>query len=135
MARSSAREAAMQLVYADMMGGTGGERALTTLIECNLDADDQQYIGDITEGVKRAQADLDARIGSFSRDWPVSRMARVDLAILRLAVYEMLHRDDVPTAVTINEAVELSRRFSTDDSGSFINGILGNFCRSLGPSS
>lgn len=135
MARSSAREAAMQMVYADIMGGTGGERALVTLIECDLDADDQQYVGDITEGVKRTQADLDARIGTFSRDWPVSRMARVDLAILRLAAYEMLHRDDVPVAVSINEAVELSRRFSTDDAGSFINGILGNLGRALGENS
>jgi N utilization substance protein B len=58
-------------------------------------------------------------------------MARVDLAILRLAAYELAHRDDVPPAVSINEAVELSRRFSTEGAGAFINGILGSLHRTL----
>ncbi len=133
MARSTARAAAMQLLYAQMMGGEGGEYTLTEMIAPAPapDADDRIYIDAITEGVWSAQTDLDARIGAFSRDWPVSRMARVDLAILRLAAYEMTLRDDVPAAVSINEAVELSRTFSTDEAGAFINGILGNLHRSL----
>ena len=65
------------------------------------------------------------------QDWSIERIARVDLAILRLAAYELLYMDDIPAAVTINEAVELSRRFSTEQSGAFINGVLGNLNRQL----
>ena len=131
MARSTARAAAMQLIYARMLGGEGNERTLTELIApgSGLDDDDRLYIADVTEGVWGAQAELDTEIVSFARDWPVSRMARVDLAILRLSAYEMANRADVPAAVSINEAVELTRAFSNEESGSFVNGILGSLYR------
>jgi len=131
MARSTARAAAMQLIYARMAGGEGDERTLTELIapQPELDAGDKSYVADIIEGVWRDRAELDARIGSFSRDWPVARMAWVDLAILRLAAYELANREDVPPAVSINEAVELTHTFSTGESGSFVNGILGSMHR------
>jgi len=121
----------MQLIYARMVGGEGDDRALTELIAPHpaLDADDERYIADITEGVWRDRAELDARIGAFARDWPVARMARVDLAILRLSAYELANREDVPPAVSINEAVELTRAYSTEESGAFVNGILGSMHR------
>ena len=62
--------------------------------------------------------------------WTIDRLARVDLAILRLAAYEIFYRDDIPDAVAVNEAVELSHRFSTEEAGPFINGVLGNLLRS-----
>ncbi|MDR3050652.1 MAG: transcription antitermination factor NusB [Oscillospiraceae bacterium] len=129
MARSTAREAAMQLIYAHMMGGGGDADALTALTGWLPDGDDDAYLRDVLDGTLASLSDLDARIDAFSRDWSVLRMARVDLAILRLAIYEMLHRPDVPPAVAINEAVELSHRFSTEAAGPFINGILGNLHR------
>ncbi len=131
MARSTARAAAMQLLYAKMMGGEGDERTLTDLIAPTpeLDADDRAYVDDIVEGVWRTQTDLDRNITAFSRDWTIARMARVDLAILRVSSYEMAFRSDVPDAVAINEAVELTRLFSGEESGSFVNGILGSIQR------
>jgi len=132
MARSTARAAAMQLIYARMSGGEGDERTLADLITPvpELDAGDKLYIEDVTEGVWNVRTELDERIAEFSRDWPVSRMARVDLAILRLSAYELAYRSDVPAAVSINEAVELTRTFSTEEAGAFVNGILGSMYRS-----
>ncbi len=130
MARSAAREAAMQLIFEHMMGGSG-EETLGGMIEFVPDKDDIRYIHAVTEGVFAALHVVDARISPFLQDWSMERIARVDLAILRLAVYELLYMDDIPPAVTINEAVELSRRFSTEQSGAFINGVLGNLNRQL----
>ncbi len=130
MARSAAREAAMQLIYERMMGGSG-EETLGGMIEFVPDQDDARYIETVTEGVFAALHDVDRRIGEFAQDWAIDRLARVDLAILRLATYELLHMDDIPPAVTINEAIELARKFSTEQSGAFINGVLGNLNRKL----
>ncbi len=69
--------------------------------------------------------EIDARIGETAQGWKLSRLAKVDLAILRLAVYEMKYDEDVPVGVAINEAVELSKKFGGDESPAFINGILG----------
>ena len=132
MARTTAREAAMQLLYAHVLGGDAGADTLNTLIGFTPDEDDAQYIAQVTQGVWAQEQALDARIADFSRDWSLARMARVDLCILRLAVFEMLYRDDVPVAVAVNEAVELSRRFSTPEAGGFINGILGSVGRAPG---
>ena len=70
-------------------------------------------------------SEIDAQLNSASRGWKTKRMSRVDLAALRLAVYEMEYDEDVPTGVAINEAVELAKRFGGDASGSFVNGVLG----------
>ena len=67
---------------------------------------------------------LDAEIMKHAKNWDLHRMAVVDRNILRLAIYEMLHRDDIPPVVSINEAVDIAKKFSTDDSGKFVNGIL-----------
>lgn len=75
--------------------------------------------------VREHLEDIDAQLNSASRGWKTKRMSRVDLAALRLAVYEMEYDEDVPTGVAINEAVELAKRFGGDASGSFVNGVLG----------
>ncbi|MCL2811026.1 MAG: transcription antitermination factor NusB [Clostridia bacterium] len=130
MARSTARAAAMQLIFARMAGGEGDERTLEGLIAPDeLTAEDRLYITDILEGVWSQRAELDEKIGTYARDWTVARMAKVDLAIMRLSAYELANRPDVPPAVSINEAVELTRTFSTEESGAFVNGILGNMLR------
>lgn len=131
MARSSAREAAMQLVFEHLFGGEGSPETLTAMIDYTPNDTDNAYINQVTQGVYDNQQELDEQISTYLQGWTLDRLARVDLSILRLAVYELLHCDDIPAAVTINEAVELSRKFSTPESGSFINGVLGNLNREM----
>ena len=76
-----------------------------------------------------AEKELDAEIESFSNGWKVERIAKVDLSILRLALYEMSHRQDVPESSAINEAVELAKKYGSDKSAKFINGVLGGISR------
>jgi N utilization substance protein B len=83
------------------------------------------YAGAIVEGVQEHQADIDALIAEAAETWTIQRMPVVDRTLLRIAIFELLWRDDVPVAVAINEAVELAKALSTDDSGRFINGVLG----------
>lgn len=75
-------------------------------------------------GTLEHRAEADAVIKKHAKNWDISRMAAVDRNILRLAIYEMLHRLDIPPVVSINEAVDIAKKFSTDDSGKFVNGIL-----------
>ena len=75
-------------------------------------------------GTMEHRAEVDAVIVKHAKNWDMDRMAAVDRNILRLAIFEMLHRDDIPPVVSINEAVDIAKKFSTDDSGKFVNGIL-----------
>lgn len=78
----------------------------------------------LIRGAIEHRAEIDAAIEKHVRNWSLDRMAAVDRNVLRLAVYEMLHREDIPPVVSINEAVDLAKKFSTHDSGKFVNGIL-----------
>ena len=90
-----------------------------------LSEQDQEYMKKKYAHVKEHLEEIDAQLNNASRGWKTKRMSRVDLAALRLAVYEMKFDEDVPVGVAINEAVELAKMFGGDDSGSFVNGILG----------
>lgn len=90
-----------------------------------LEDKDRKYMENKVEEALAHAEETDRVLNEISRGWKTSRMNRVDLTILRLAVYEMRYDDSVPVSVAINEAVELGKRFGGDDSGSFINGILG----------
>jgi N utilization substance protein B len=83
------------------------------------------YARSVVEGVQAHQADIDALVSRYADRWAIERMPVIDLSIVRMALYELLFRDDIPVAVGINEAVELAKSFSTDDSGRFVNGLLG----------
>ncbi|MBW2037609.1 MAG: transcription antitermination factor NusB [Deltaproteobacteria bacterium] len=85
----------------------------------------------LVQGVKQYQAEIDGLIDGFSDKWKISRMCGVDRNLLRLAVYELLYCDDIPAKVTINEAIEIAKRFGTENSGAFINGILDSIRISL----
>ena len=85
----------------------------------------------LVQGVKQYQAEIDGLIDAFSDKWKISRMCGVDRNLLRLAVYELLYCDDIPAKVTINEAIEIAKRFGTENSGAFINGILDSIRISL----
>jgi transcription antitermination protein NusB len=78
----------------------------------------------LIRGTLEHQPELDAHIKKYARNWDLHRMAVVDRNVLRLAIYEMLHRQDIPPVVSINEAVDIAKKFSTEDSGKFVNGIL-----------
>ncbi len=88
------------------------------------DATASGFAWELAAGVWRNREELDTLIEKFSQHWRVGRIAKVELAILRLALYEMLHRPDVPTKVAINEAVETAKEFGDENSKSFVNGIL-----------
>jgi N utilization substance protein B len=90
-----------------------------------LGEQDQSYMEEKYRRIVEKLPELDRRIEETAKSWRISRMGKVDLTILRLAVYEMEFDDDVPVGVAINEAVELSKKFGGDDSPAFVNGILG----------
>ena len=124
MARKSARAAAVQMVFENMLGGDGGEDTLRGLIEFTPEEDDQAYIDGILSGVQAHAAELDALIEKCLKGWALDRLAKVDLAILRVAAYELAYTQDTPDAVVIDEAVTLAKRFDCPQAGKFINGVL-----------
>lgn len=87
----------------------------------------------LLEGVEASLVELDQEIESHSRGWSLDRMPALDRAILRLGIHELRSRPDVPVAVVIDEAVELAKRFSTDDSGRFVNGVLAAVAKEVRP--
>jgi N utilization substance protein B len=88
----------------------------------------------LVEGVERNLAELDATIAAHSKGWTLARMPAIDRTVLRIAAFELMSRPDVPVAVVLNEAIELAKRFSTDDSGRFVNGVLSALVPELRPS-
>lgn len=94
--------------------------------------DDKTFVKELVVGVIAEQADLDAKIQPIAPEWPVDQIARVDRNILRVGLFELLHRaDKVPPKVAINEAVELAKSFGSDNSSKFVNGVLGTAYRTL----
>jgi N utilization substance protein B len=94
-------------------------------VEQNL----RDFSANLVEGVWQRKDELDEMIASYSTNWRVSRMAAVDKNILRMAIFELIHCPDIPVKVTLNEAVEIAKRFGTAESGSFVNGILDNIAK------
>ncbi|MDP8986960.1 MAG: transcription antitermination factor NusB [Actinomycetota bacterium] len=121
------------------------ERALSLLYEAeakdcepgavlqSLPVPPDAFAADVVAGVAEHRAELDALITGHARGWTIERMPVVDRTLLRMALYELSHRPDVPTGVVISEAVELATRYSTDDSGRFVNGMLGKIAPELRP--
>ncbi|MFL5767665.1 MAG: transcription antitermination factor NusB [Actinomycetota bacterium] len=126
--RRSARRAALLALYqADLTGADASDllRNAATEEESEPDA----YSVELVSGATAALPELDALIGEAAEDWSVERLAALDRAILRLAAFEVLHREDVPVGVAIDEAVEAAKELSTDASGRFVNGVLGRIAR------
>ena len=131
MDRSLAREIAMKMLYAASLGG---EESMTEVLEQSEQADtlsdsDKTFLENLTFGVRERQEELDGVIAQYAQGWALNRLAKVDLTILRMAVYELKYMPEVPVGATINEAVELSKQFCEDKSSGFINGILGSVAR------
>ena len=130
MDRKHARIAAMKLLYEWAMGGDGGRDTLEGLLEIQPGENETDYMEALIEGVKGHAEELDALIEQYAIDWRAERLRKVDLTILRVAAYELVHTD-LPTSVAISEAVEMARAYSTPESVPFINGVLGNMARAI----
>ena len=133
-ARTKARKRALDILFqADVRGE---ELPVVLAVEAKRAASepDRQaswlYARDIVDGVIDNRDAIDEQITTFAKDWSLQRMPAVDRALLRIGAWEILYNDDVPTAVAIDEAVELAKEFSTDDSGSFVHGVLARIARS-----
>jgi N utilization substance protein B len=128
--RTRAREIALQLLFQfDLRGeryeqesGESIEQMLTH--ECQGDAEVLGFAKRLVEGTLQHRAVIDERLRSVTRNWDLKRMAGIDRNVLRMSMYELMHCDDVPPKVAINEAIELGKKYSTANSGGFINGIL-----------
>lgn len=125
--RRKGREIAIQMLYEMEMKGTE-PRVILDLYwkghEEETSEEIRRFATDLLEGTYRNRKEIDQIIEKHSLHWRLARMAVVDRNILRLAVYELLYLHDIPTNVILNEAIEIAKRFGTEESGSFINGIL-----------
>ena len=130
MERTVARAQAMKLIYEWEMGGDGGEETRLNLLEVKPNEHEADYMNRMFEGVTANVQAIDGRIAGYLKGWTIDRLTRVGLAILRLAVYELMLKED-PRGAVINEAVELANQYSTDKAGGFINGVLGNLARDM----
>ncbi|MTI79967.1 MAG: transcription antitermination factor NusB [Firmicutes bacterium] len=126
MSRRQAREMALQVLYAVEINKTETNEAFEYVTESfGTTAGAEEFARELVSGALDNQAVLDQIIRKLSRRWDFNRLALVDRNIIRLALFEMLYREDIPKAVSVNEAVDLAKVFGGDDSARFINGILG----------
>jgi N utilization substance protein B len=128
LSRKKAREKAVQLLYQLEIQKDEIEEQIDTFISDNNEIDNS-YIRNSVNGVLENKSEIDSIIQGYSKDWAISRIAKVDLSILRLAIYELTKSTDIPQNVAINEAVELAKKFSTNEASAFINGILAEVVR------
>lgn len=126
MSHTLSREIAMKRLYAETVGGTDTiEDALEQTERGPLSEEDAVFSDRLYEGVHAHLEEIDREIEAHAKDWSIGRIAKVDLSILRVAVYELLYETGIPVGATVNEAVEIAKAFGGDRSPGFVNGILG----------
>ena len=124
-----ARRIALDILF---QADVRGEQPADALADwASDDRDVPEFAAELVRGVAESTEELDQLIGEAANEWTVERMAAVDRTVLRVAVYELVHRDDVPLGAAISEAVVAAKELSTEDSGRFVNGILGRIAREL----
>ena len=146
MTRGNARELAVHLIYGQGFTGEAPEAVVDTRLDKEyyqkLASENEvysdrpsraqlTYIDSVVSGVANRADDLNAHIQKYSIGWDVTRISRLARSIMQLAIYEILYVEDVPTGVAISEAVRLAKKYDGDDTGAFVNGILGAFARGL----
>ena len=144
MTRGNARELAVHLIYGREFTGEEPEQVVSTRLDKEYysklseendvysDRPSKQqlrYIDSVVSGVANRTEDLNSQIQKYAIGWDVSRISRLTRCVLQLAIYEILYVEDVPTGVAISEAVRLAKKYDGDDTGAFVNGILGSFAR------
>lgn len=131
MGRKYARESTMKLLYQMEINSNFSEEAVDIFFENNeFNIAEKSYVDDAIETIKDNLGQIDSYIKDNIEGWDLHRLAKIDLAILRIAIYEIVYRKDIPIQVSINEAIEIAKKYSTDESSKFINGVLGGFIRS-----
>lgn len=132
MGRKQAREGAMQLLFQMDSNNEFEDSAIDSfLVNFPFGENESSYIHKTVTGVLENKDQIDDYITKQLESWSLERLAKVDLASLRLAIYEILYMDDIPIEVSINEAIELVKKFSTDDAYKYVNGVLGGFVRAI----
>ena len=125
MGRRVSREAAMKLLYQlEFQKDDKKEQIALALEDESFTQKDKQYIEDIIEGVHSNVELIDSIIENKATGWKIGRLSKIDLSILRIGIYEILKRNDIPYSVSVNEAVELAKKYSNEDAGAFVNGLL-----------
>ncbi len=146
MTRANARELAVHLIYGREFTGEEPEQVVSVRLDREYYAALSQenevytdrpsrnqlnYIDTVVAGVANRADQLNSEISRYSIGWDISRISRLTRAILQLAIFEILYVEDVPTGVAVSEAVRLAKKYDGDDTGAFVNGILGSFARGL----
>ncbi len=132
MSRRVARELAFSVLFQVDVGKNRWQEALPRTLEENpLPEASRNFFESLVKGTVNHLAAIDAEIVKYAQDWKLDRMANTDRNILRIAIYELKFTTDIPVSVTVNEAVELAKRYGDPESGKFVNGLLGNVARNL----
>ena len=146
MTRANARELAVHLIYGRDFTGETPEDVVNIRLNkeyyAKLSEENDvyserptgsllRYVDSVVAGVANRTEELNATIAQFSIGWDISRISRLTRCIMQLAIYEILYLEELPTGVSISEAVRIAKKYDGDDTGSFVNGILGAFARSL----
>jgi N utilization substance protein B len=135
LTRRGAREAAFTALFQMDVGRAAMESAIQTATRGGrIDDKNLEYLRKTVAGVIEHRADIDRTISRLAIGWSLDRMGAVDRTLLRLAVYEILYGEDVPVGVAINEAVALAKKFGDEESGKFVNGILGRLAQEVAAS-
>lgn len=130
MGRRKARDVSFKYIYATLYGTCELEDTLNSILTAfdeelaELDKEERTYFDKSIEGIKERQEEIDAKILAKLKNWTIERIFKIDLAILRLAVYEIMYADNIPCKVAVNEAVELAKKYGNDSSYNFVNGVL-----------
>ncbi len=132
MGRKQAREGAMQLLFQMESMGDFDKLSIGTFLEnFPFGENESQYIYKAVSGVLDNKVQIDDYITDQLESWSIERLAKVDLATLRIAIFEILYMEDIPVEVSINEAIELVKKYSTEDAYKYVNGVLGSFVRAI----
>lgn len=128
MTRRESRETAFALLFENTFTDEGMETVIENAVEGETLSPDTFAVS-LAVGAANAQEELDNRIEGASHKWSVSRISRVALSVMRLSLYEILYLEDIPTSVSINEAVELAKKYGGDEDAAFVNGVLGGIVK------
>lgn len=130
--RRKGRELALQALYQFDITRSYDEASLKKFYECFFSKEGKnEFSEDFIRGVMSHLKELDELIEKYSENWKLPRMPVVDRNLLRMAIFELLHKDDIPVKVTLNEAIEIGKRFGSENTGSFVNGILDKIAKTL----
>lgn len=130
MGRKIARESTMKIFYQmDLLEDYTEEIISKFTDDENLNDEEHLYLSDIIKGFSENRDEIDAIISKYSQGWKIERISKIDLAVMRIALTEIIYRKDIPLQVSINEALEICKKYSSEESSKFINGILGTYVR------